>query len=76
MVTISHFISLWLTLSVVALLVASLRSDWNKLLMDIKMIFFKQKIHYSLGILILVVCISPFSIPYSIKNIYNKLKNK
>lgn len=76
MATINHFISLWFMLSVVALFVASFRNDWGKLLLDMKLIFFKQKIHYSLGTLILVICISPFSIPYSLKNIYNKFKNK
>jgi hypothetical protein len=76
MATINNFISLWITLGVVSLILASLRSDWQRLLMDIRMVLFKQKYYYSIGTLILIICLSPFSIPYSIKNIYNKHKNK
>jgi hypothetical protein len=64
----------WLLLNVVAIIITPFRTDWIKIKQDTKMIFKKNKILYTIFIFLIVLCVLPFSIPYTMKNISDRIK--
>ena len=67
------FCFLWLFLNCIALIIAPFRSDWKKIKQDIKMIFKRNNYFYTFGVVVIVLMILPFSIPYSMRNIADRI---
>jgi len=64
----------WLFLNIVALIIVPFRSDWQKIKQDIKMIFRRNNYFYTTGVMLIILLILPFSIPYTMRNIADRIK--
>jgi len=69
---ISTFISIWVAASIVAMGLILFRSDASEVWEDITVYTHKRKPFLKLIGLVLLLCVLPFSIPYSIVNIIKK----
>jgi len=67
------FCFFWLFLNCIALIIVPFRSDWKKIKQDIKMIFKRNNYFYTFGVVVIVLMILPFSIPYSMRNIADRI---
>lgn len=68
------FFYTWIVLNFFALIIVPFRSDWAKIKQDIKMVFKRNNYFYTLGVVTIAFCILPFSIPYSMRNIADRIK--
>jgi len=63
-------------LTFTAMVLGLFRSDAGKIFNDLKHFIRLNNIIVSFGVIILLYTLAPFSIPYTIKNIFNKVTNK
>lgn len=72
MTKIDEIICLWVALNIVALALLIGRSDWQKIKQDF-ILFKKGYWLITFGFFVVLFLILPFSIPYSIRNIAERL---
>jgi hypothetical protein len=74
---IYHFLfELFVTLNFTAIVLLFFRSDKKMIFKDVKTFLKINSFIVCLGVVFLTFSILPFTIPYSIENIYNRIKNK
>jgi hypothetical protein len=74
---IYHFLfELFVTLNFTAIVLLFFRSDKKMIFKDVKTFLKINSLIVCLGVILLTFSILPFTIPYSIENIYNRIKNK
>lgn len=66
------FILGWLLIMWIGFLLLPLRSDWQKIKIDVRFAFHKGTLYHKLTIIFSSFIILPISIFYSIRNILNK----
>lgn len=72
MTKIDEILFLWVTLNIVALALLTGRSDWQKIKQDF-ILFKKGYWLITFGFFVVSFLILPFSIPYSIRNIAERI---
>ena len=68
------FLFIYCVLNAIAIVLALFRSDYKKIVKDLKVFFKFNNWWLCFGIIILLFSIVPFTIPFTIKNVYNKIK--
>ena len=72
MTKIDEILYLWVVLNLISLALLTGRSDWHKIKQDF-LLFLKGYWIITLGFFIVSFLILPFSIPYSIRNIAERI---
>jgi len=62
-------------LNVLAVILGAFRSDAQRITKDLGNFIRLNKWYITLGVVMVVFTLSPFTIPYTIKNIFNRLKD-
>jgi hypothetical protein len=63
-------------LNVLAVVLGAFRSDANRIARDLSNFIRLNKWYITLGVLLVIFTMSPFTIPFSIKNVYNRIKGE
>jgi len=68
-------ILIWLLLDIISFLLQLFFRSWEQLLLDAKMVIFQRNWFLTVLGFITMLCIMPFTIPYSLYFIYKQIKN-
>ena len=72
-----HFLfNFFVGLNITATILLFFRSDKKMIVTDIKVFLKINNFFICLGVFLMILSILPFTIPYSLENIYKKLNNK